>query len=319
MEGFQLKGTVDAVTDGDTVRIAAEGVLFKTRVLGLDTEEARAGGGKPKTPWGVAASDFLKDLLPAGTAVTMEFPGVEPALVDGEINVNYLDNYERPLAHVLLDEPADGLSDLSEIMIRRGFSPYFVKYGRALRPDLDRRYAEAERAAQRDDLGVWNQFAANGVIRPEDAPRNYARLSVWWELRARLIDGFRAVRAARPEAPIFDTRLDYATLVQRAEAGETVTVFMEMTQGRTVGGTHFAMRSGSLAQPFQLFMPDEDRPEIVAVKRLLENRYVASGEDFPRLNYAYVTGSLRLYRGAPEMLVEDVSQITDEPPSEGDG
>ncbi len=314
MGGFRLGGVIERMTDGDTLRITAEDVLFKVRVLGLDTEESLAGGAKPVTEWGKAASRFATELLPPGTAVTMEFPGSDPALVDGEINENYLDNFGRPLAHVHLAAPVDGIADFSELMIRRGFSPYFVKYGRAMFPEHDRRYAAAERAAQIDDIGVWNQFAANGVMRPEDAPRNYPRLMVWWELRARIIDGFRAARAARPEIDLFDTRLDYTTLLEKAAAGAAVTVFMELTEGRTVAGLHHVIRSGSNAQPFQLFLPNEDRPQIVAVKRLLANRYVASGEDFPRRNYAYLTGPVKMFGERPEMVVESINQISDEPP-----
>ncbi len=315
MAGFQLDGVIDRVTDGDTLRIRAEGKLWKVRVLGLDTEESNPGGTKPVTRWGQEASRFAEGILPPGTPVRMEFPGSEPALVDGDFNVNYLDNFERPLAHVHLVDPVDGIADFTELMIRKGFSPYFVKYGRAMFPGHDARYAAAERAAQRDDIGVWNQFAANGVQTPEAAPRNYARLMVWWELRARVIDGFRAVRAAHPAAPLYDTRLDYARLVDLAAQGATVTVFMELTGGQTVGGMHHLIRSGSNAQRFSLFMRNEDRPQIGEIKRLLANRYIADGEDFPRRNYAYIHGPLKLFAGAPEMVVESAGQVTDDPPA----
>jgi micrococcal nuclease len=267
------------------------------------------------TPWGKEASRFAAQVLPPGARVSMEFPGSEPALVGTAFNVNYLDNFERPLAYIHLEAPVDGASDLTEVMIRKGFSPYFVKYGRAHFPGHDARYAAAERAAQSDNIGVWNQLAANGALSPDAAPRNYARLMVWWELRARVIDGFRAVRAAHPDAPVFDTRLDYARLLELAGAGARVTVFMELTSGQTVGGTHYLIRSGSNAQRFGLFMPNEDRPEIRAVQQLLANRYIADGEDFPRRNYAYVTGTLKLFAGAPEMTVDSVDQISDAPPA----
>ena len=234
--------------------------------------------------------------------------------MDGEIATRYLDNFERPLGYIHLPEPLDGTTDLTEIMIRRGFSPYFVKYGRSTFPGHDARYEAAERAAQVDDIGVWNQFEANGAMTPDQAPRNYPRLMVWWELRARIIDGFRAARAADSGLRLFDTRIDYATLVEKAEARETVTVFMELKEGTTVGGLHHVIRSGSLAQPFQLFLPMEERPEIRAVLDLLRNRYVAEGEDYPRRNYAYVTGPLKTFRGRPEMVVEGVDQVSDEPP-----
>jgi len=317
MDGFTLDGVIEKVSDGDTLRITAANRLFKVRVLGLDTEESNANPHKPVTAWGKAASAFATSLLPIGTPVTIEFPGSEDPIVDDEINVAYLDNFERPLGFVHLSSPVEGITDFSELMIRKGFSPYFVKYGRAGFAGHDVRYAEAERAAQEDHIGVWNQLEANGVMTPEAAPRNYARLMVWWELRARIIDGYRAARAATPALPLFNTRIDYATLKTRAAADETVTVFMELKEGQTVGGVHYVVRSGSNSQPFQLFMPNEDRPEIVAVKYLLNNRFVANGGDFPRRNYAYVTGPLKLFQGRPEMVVESTSQISDSPPGPG--
>ena len=315
MDGVTLEGVVEKVTDGDTVRVLGGDRLLKIRVLNLDTEESNPNPAKPVTRWGHAASAFAAEILPVGSPVTVEFPGTEPVIQGGEIATRYLDNYERPLAYLHLPEPVDGSRDLTEIMIRRGYSPYFVKYGRSEFPSHDARYEAAERAAQVADIGVWNQFEANGVMSPEAAPRNYPRLMVWWELRARIIDTFRAARAADPGLALYDTRIDYPTLVEKAEADETVTVFMELKEGTTVGGTHHAIRSGSLAQPFQLFLPDADRAEIRAVLNLLRNRYVAEGEDYPRRNYAYVTGPLRLFRGRPEMVVEGVDQVSDLPPA----
>ncbi len=315
MPGITLDGTIEKITDGDTIRVTAEGRLFKVRVLGLDTEESvGTNNPKPITAWGKAASEYAKGILPVGAPVRMAFAGDEPVIVGDAINVRYLDNFERPLASILLPDPIEGFSDYTELMIRRGYSPYFVKYGRAELPDQDARYAAAEVAAQEDDIGVWNQFLVNGVMRPEDAPRNYARLMVWWELRARIIDVFRAAQAAAPGS-VLDTRLDYARLLEIAAAGGTATVFIELTEGMAAGGVHYVIRSSSRAQPVQLFLPHEERPEIVAVKRLLMNRYVSSGEDFPRRNYAYVTGTVKTFAGRPEMVVESTSQISDLPPA----
>lgn len=317
MAGVTIEGVVERVSDGDTVRVTADGRLFKVRVLGLDTEESNAGGAKPVTAWGRAATAFAKGILPEGSPVTIEFPGTDPVIVEDAININYLDNFERPLGFLHLPDPVEGISDFSELMIRKGFSPYFVKYGRALFPEKDAAYAAAERAAQLDDIGVWNQFEANGAMRPEDAPRNYPRLMVWWELRARTIDTFRAARAAAPAGSLLNTRLDYSLLRARAAAGDSVTVFMELTSGDTVGGLHHVIRTGSRAQPFKLFLPNEDSAEVRGVLNLLRNRYIADGEDFPRRNYAFVTGPLKLFEGAPEMVVTSADQVSDLPPVGG--
>lgn len=332
MQGVTLDGVIEKVSDGDTIRITAgpDQRLFKVRILGLDTEESNPNDHKPVTKWGKRASAFTTAILPIGTPVTIEFPGTEDVIVDDEINRRYLDNFERPLGFVHLREPVSdgtlldglidpsavaGITNFSELMIRIGFSPYFVKYGRAVFAEHDARFAAAELAAQRDDIGMWNQFAANGVMDPAMAPRIYARLTVWWELRARIIDAYRAAKAVQPDDSLLNTRLDYVTLMEKAANEETVTVFMELNEGKTAGEMHHVVQTSSFAQPFQLFLPNEDRPQIQEVKRLVANRYAATGEDFPRRNYAYITGQCKLFQGRPEMVVESADQISDQPPA----
>jgi micrococcal nuclease len=307
--GTAVPGIVMGVTDGDTVRIrASDNRQWKVRVLGLDTEESDPDQRKPVTRWGRAAADFARKILPRGTPVTIELPGRAPALVDGKINIGYLDNHGRPVGALHLADPVDGTTDFARIMIRRGYSPYFVKYGRACFAPRDAAYSAAERAAQAEDIGVWNQFESNRVLRPEDAPRNYAQLSVWWELRARVVDEFRAARDAGK--PVLSARVDYRALLERARAGETATVFMEIKQGAGARAEQFVFRSGSRAQPFKLFLPQADSEAIA----LLRNRYITQSEAFPRRNYAFVTGPLRLYHGVPELIVESVDQVSDSPP-----
>ncbi len=314
MPGTFLDGVVEKVTDGDTVRVIAQDTLFKTRVQCLDTEESQKND-KPMTPWGIKAKEFATALLPPGARVRLEFAGTGDPLVNGEINHDYLDNFGRPLAFLhLLDRDHGGMTDLTEIMIREGFSPYFVKYGRALYPDHDARYRDAEREAQRRDIGVWNQLAANGVTSPDQAPRDYALLSVWWEVRAAIIDAYRQERDRRPEGTLTNSRRDFSRLTAMAQAGETATVFMELAYGEPLGA-HYVARTNSRSQDFQVFLRDADRPEMAEVIALLTNRYFPDGPSSPRRNYAYVSGRLRLFAGRPQIEVEGAAQITDAPPA----
>ncbi|MEO0809793.1 MAG: thermonuclease family protein [Pseudomonadota bacterium] len=315
MFGTSVEGVVHKVTDGDTVQVTAQNQLLKVRVLGLDTEESNPGGNKPVTEWGKEATRFTTALLPQGSPITVEFPGSAPFLIDGNINRSYLDNFGRPLGFLHLDTPQEGTANFSELMIKKGFSPYFVKYGRAQFPEYDALFAAAEIEAQRANIGVWNQKEANGITDEAKAPRNYAQLSVWWELRARIIDIYRDLKSRHPGADLFNTRLDYVELLEKAEKGDSATVFMELRESHVVDGTHRAFRSGSQAQPFQLFLPDAARPEIVEILNLADNRYVANGEGFPRRNYAYISGPLKMFNGLPEMVVENINQIGDMPPA----
>jgi micrococcal nuclease len=303
--------TVERVVDGDTVRVILGGRAYPVRVQALDTEESNPGGTKPVTPWGMAASNYVKALLPAGSAVGLVLDSDAPLYgPDGKIAVDHLDNYNRVLGRLDLATPTDdggpATADFQELMIRLGFSPYFVKYGRVPDPAADARYAAAERTAQARDIGVWNQALVNGSVF-----RNYPRLAAWWELRATLVDGFRAARQGRND--LLNSRLDYAELTRRAAAGETVTVFLELRSMRPAG-SHAILETGSLAQPFSVFIPAADSPERREVVTLVANRYLSDNEDEPRRNYAYITGRLALHRARPEVVLEAIAQVSDAAP-----
>jgi micrococcal nuclease len=312
MSGSRVTAVVAQVTDGDTLRVEVDGhdAELKLRILGLDTEEKHPGGGKPVTPWGKEASRFAEQNLPIGSTVTLELPGTEPLFQGGSVSTEYLDNFGRLLAHVHTTQKLEGTTDFTEAMISLGYSPYFTKYGRADFAGHDQRYREAERRAQMKHIGVWNQQLVNGVTNPSAAPRNYAQLSVWWELRARTIDEYRAVRANNASG-LFNTRRDYDRLQKLAKAGEQVTVFMELRSGKTVGGNHYVIQTGSTSQPFSLFLPNEDDAATRELLNLLHNRYITDDESNPRRNYAYITGRLSLHRDRPQLVATSAAQVSD--------
>ena len=296
-----LEARVTRVVDGDTVRVAHDaldgGVDDEAlRILSLDTEETNPAGGKPVTPWGRAATEAAETFLSPGDTVSLEFPGDEPL---DECLVRYRGNYGRLLVH--LDK--DGV-DFQEHMIRGGFSPYFMKYGHA--PDERRvRYEAAERAAQADHVGVWNQLGVNG-----SEARNYALLSTWWRLRGQIVDDYRR-RYRDRDVP--NSRLDYASLVERAGRGEPVTLFTELRELGRVGDRSAVVRIGSIRQPFSVFVPDVEDEAGRRLVWLLETRYFPGDDVHPRRGYAYVEGELSLYRDAPQIVARSIDQVLDAP------
>lgn len=302
MSGTQVEVEVVRVVDGDTLRIRMAEGERSLRLLALDTEESNAGSGKPVTPWGREAKVRAQQIFAPGDPVTVKFPGEEPPEVCW---MKYRDNFGRPLVFV---HDRDG-RDVQEVMIAEGYSPYFTKYGYAEFEAHHQRYAAAERAAQGAHIGVWDQLTVNG-----QEARNYAALGVWWNLRGQVIDAYRRVKAAHPEAGLLNSRLDYDVILTAAEAREPGIVFTELRELRRVGGDHGIITIGSLQQPFKVFLPDLDGPDGQAIVRLLENRYFSSEPTHPRRSYAYVHGPMKLFRGEPEIVVTSVHQITDEPP-----
>ncbi|SIR57149.1 micrococcal nuclease [Haladaptatus litoreus] len=300
---FGTTTTVEVIeaVDGDTVKVDLQGERENLRILALDTEESSGGGGKPVTPWGKQAKEEAKSFFPEGESITVEFPGDEEL---DDCLKRYRDNYGRPLVYVHKND-----TDFQEHMIRAGYSPYFTKYGYAHFEEYHRRYRDAEREAQAEHIGVWNQLAVNGAVM-----RDYSSMCAWWELRAEVIQGFR--RASHPS--LFDSRLDYEKITSRI--GEEVVVFTELNDYWRAGAEHVVVGIGSQAQPFQLFLPNVRTTEAgQRLLSLLDTRYVAEDDGVtvtkPHRSYAYVQGELKLYEEKPEIVVTAIDQITDEPPS----
>lgn len=301
--GTSVQMQFDRVVDGDTIRVilpAPSGESQSIRILCLDTEESNAGSSKPVTPWGKKAKEFAHQFFEGADSVTLEFPGNESF---EECLVKHRDNYNRILAYVHL-----GDTDYQEIAIKEGYSPYFMKYGHAEFAPHRARYQSAEREAQQNNRGVWDQLTVNGSER-----RNYAALGTWWQLRGRLIDHYRAL--SQVDASLLDTRLHYEIIKQKAAQGESVALFTELRSlRRTRGGDHALVDIGSEAQPISFFVPNIDQEPGSQIVNLLLNRYIGEGESHPRRSYAFVTGELSLYpveTGNPQMVLTSVEQISD--------
>ncbi len=300
--GTTLDATVLKISDGDTIRVQSTQFDNESlRILSLDTEESNAGSSKPVTPWGKKAKERAEQFFSVGDAVTLEFPGNDP--VDVALN-RYRGNFGRLLVYVY-----KGGVDFQETMIREGFSPYFNKYGNAVFAGHVERYVAAERDAQAQHVGVWDQIAVNG-----SEIRNYAALKTWWNLRASIIDGYRAIKDQHDE--LLSSRLDFDEIRERAAAGgQQATIFTALDRVRRVGSRSAIVNIGSQHQPFAIFLPNIEDDAGQRIVNLLENRYISGDETHPRQSYAYVSGELKLFRGDPEIVVTSADQVTDTVPA----
>ena len=66
------QGVVERVIDGDTVDVTIDGAVQRVRLLNIDTPET-VDPEQPVQCLGPEATEFLEGLLPAGTAVTLEY------------------------------------------------------------------------------------------------------------------------------------------------------------------------------------------------------------------------------------------------------
>jgi endonuclease YncB( thermonuclease family) len=288
--------TADTVVDGDTVRLPGQPSL---RVLGLDCEEvfraakdradaaadfaayaqAKRGASrlpvKYATPAGEAARDFVKDL----------FRGVARMRVErDEVGGHELDLFDRRLGHVLLLGP-DGERNLGVEVIRAGHSPYFVKYGRAVR--FDAGLAAAQREARTAKRGIW----------AEEGPAHYPdydeRLR-WWEERAAQMDAWRAVPAA-PERIELGTEGAPERLATRV--GREAVLF-GLVRSFPARGPPYVLRLADRR--------DADVPVVVF------DEAVWQALDRAALERRFVTvrGSVTLYRGRPQVEIARAEQVS---------
>lgn len=129
--------TVHRVIDGDTIEVNDAGTTKTVRLLNVDTPETKHPN-KAVQCLGPEASDFLTNLLPQGTPVTLEY------------DVERTDKYGRDLAGVFLK---DG-SFVNEEIAQEGL-------GVAVLFEPNSKFYERVRSAQQDaeknQVGLFNQ------------------------------------------------------------------------------------------------------------------------------------------------------------------
>lgn len=264
--------------------------------MSLDTEESWGfSNSKPVTPWGKQAKKFAQAFFKGAEQVTIEFPGTESVSV-------CLDKYRGNFGRLLVWAYRDGV-DFQQVMIRKGYSPYYMKYGFAEFSKHHQRYMQAERLAQIENLGVWDQVGVNGTV-----VRNYPQLQTWWLLRASIIDVYRRFRAV--DDTLYNTRKDYATLLELAKDETAVTVFTEIREIKRSGNGAVA-GIGSDAKPFEIFIPEAAGGPGRRVVQLLKERYISVGERLPKRSYCFMTGKLTFAGTVPRLVIPGVWGVTD--------
>ena len=308
------------------------------RLAYVDTEECQPPKGmskfyKPITYGGKEAAEFLKlhlgflhDGRPAPesarVSVDVEFDAVEDTIVG--CRRHNQDNYGRVLAYLHVGGKASG-ENLSLAIVRAGFSPYHVKYGRSRLYHAD--FLEAERTAMAEDRGVWGlAHAVEGFFYPGDYTRDYSRLLPWWWMREEIVQDFRRWEAEGVARHVFVPRVHKDELIAAANDRKTITVFVDfqpknpyvdlgimrdveyIAAGQTKVGT--VIYAGTKAHPFNLWIDNARSSEAAKIKTLIERRYSRTGR-----NYAYVHGKAFTYhkKGIPQIQVDFADQITDTP------
>ncbi len=307
-----MKGTVirnlklTKVIDGDTIKILLDNQEESIRFVCLDTEESQHRSSKPVTNAGILASKWAKEYfgadeqgIPTGDVrIDLEFDTKDPVQVCLH---KHRGNYGRLICYVYkAGEPEN--SNLK--IVREGWSPYFLKYGRSRLYHLQ--FMEAEFKAQSQELGIWNSQTNS-----EGNQRDYTTLIPWWHLRDSVVQNYRY---AGSQTGVLSVRLNYDDIVATAKAGNEMTVLCDLQAGISKWPSNGALiYAGSQFQKFNLWIPNVDSVATKTILRVIETRYANFGR-----GYVYVSGQASLYPphpdGTPQIVLTDVNQLADVPP-----
>lgn len=131
------KATVKSVSDGDTLSVVrSNGETEKVRMLLIDTPES-VHPTKPVQPFGVEASNFVKNKLKEGKEIEIEIGNPDK------------DKYGRLLAYVWIDG-----KNLNQLLIEKGYA----RVGYVYPPNTKylEEFQKAEDIARASGIGIWS-------------------------------------------------------------------------------------------------------------------------------------------------------------------
>lgn len=129
-----IRGRVTKVIDGDTFEILSGQKKWKVRISGIDSPEVKQAYGKEAKDY---AASYLVDEV-----VSVYKPQI------------CQDRYGRILGVVQSDLKK---SDFGHLMLKKGFAHFNKKYSYEYDPAISKAYAESERKAKTDNVGLWKQ------------------------------------------------------------------------------------------------------------------------------------------------------------------
>ncbi|MEZ6021720.1 MAG: thermonuclease family protein [Planctomycetota bacterium] len=267
---------VTRVVDGDTLWIDRYGKQEKLRLLSVDTEEKFVPGNqysdtKPYTWFGNECAAWTRGFFAPRN------PDQEEVLVGLSFpqNIEARDVYGRLLCHVVTEEGID----FNLLLVRRGMSPYFNKYGNSR--ICHERFLAAQKKARAAGLGIWNPQA-----HPDGNHRPYDRLLPWWNVRAQAVEDFRVKSTAEPLRFVNSEEPEALEAALKNGPSRITTlgiidkIFDEEDGSKTV-----LMRSGDRKRSLRIVVAKGDWPAMEKADLL------GSMEEF-RQNYLLVDGTL---------------------------
>jgi endonuclease YncB( thermonuclease family) len=230
-------GRLLEITDGDTIRADFDGKSESLRLLSVDTEETyhgdlalqreaesdfeayvqkmRGDATKPVkfgTPFGEETRRFAQSF----------FDGVDRVEIENDDPAETLCYYGRTLSYVFVTKAGKRINYNVEL-VRLGYSPYYVKYGRSRR--YEKEFIAAEAEAMAGKRGIWGNWKEKSCY------PDYRERLAWWRERGEIYQRWRdrvAAALTKPEAErpiLISLDADGAWEALAASAGRKVSIF----------------------------------------------------------------------------------------------
>lgn len=293
---------ITKITDGDTFRF--EGLDRSTRLLGVDTEETFKDAYaqqksfelsliwpdeyyrhqaenktsypvKIESPFGFETWQWTKDLLTDIISVRLE----------KEDTLRLIDVYGRYLSYVFLNYD-DGEINYNIECVKRGYSPYYNKYGNSKR--FHKEFLEAQEFARKNKLGIWN-------IETKCYP-DYEKRILWWNKRAEQIEEFEKQYSKSDNS--FNLMNDGEYERMKNYTDKEILVLANVTEIFTGVNPSIIRINIKRGVDFDIVFFDE-------YTKILEKYDTEILKEY----FIFVTGKLSTYRDKYQIIVENPDQI----------
>ncbi|MEP7147248.1 MAG: thermonuclease family protein [bacterium] len=296
---------ISKVTDGDTFRF--KNLDKPVRLLGIDTEEtfktpdaeqkineisqnweafykAEKGDNKmpvkTDSPLGFEAWKWAEDF----------FQNVDHVRLEREDDDRTIDIFGRYLVYVIAV-----MKDATEInynveCVRKGYSPYFNKYGNSKR--FHDEFVEAQNYAKQNNIGIWDP---NKKHYPD-----YEERLAWWSLRADQLTSYESNYTGRENYFNLSSAKDFARLSNYV--GQEVTVFGSIGEVKTEKFPYILRIPYTKEDRFELIVHEENAG-------LLQEMDIETKKNY----YVFIKGKLENYNGTYQIVLRDKDQLWIQP------
>jgi hypothetical protein len=218
------------------------------------------------------AEDFFKD--------------VDYVRLEKEDDNRVLDIFGRYLVYAIAIMKDGREVNYNVECVKRGYSPYFNKYGNSKR--FHEKFIEAQKYAQQNKLGVWNPDKKHYP--------DYDERLLWWETRAQQLENFEKKYAGNENYFNLSDDEDFNRLEDYL--GKEIVIFANISN----------VLSDKL--PYLLRIPhtEDENFDVVVYEEHL-NLLIELDIDLKKEYYVYIKGKLEKYKSGFQIVLRNKEQL----------